>query len=60
MLGVHLLLPFLVAIVGALFDMRVNGPDAWFSGAVVGFGVGCAIVAVVWLLFALLKRWADY
>ena len=59
MLGTHLLLPFLGMIVGALFEMQVYGQHDWVWGAAAGFGVGCAILALVWLLFALLKRWTE-
>jgi hypothetical protein len=59
MLATNLFLPFLAMIVGALFEMRISGEDQWVCGAAVGFGVGCAILAVIWLLFALLKRWAE-
>lgn len=59
MLGAYIFLPFLTMIVGALFEMRIYGQDDWVGGAAVGFGIGCAILALVWLLFALLKRWAE-
>jgi hypothetical protein len=59
MLGTTIFLPFLAMIVGALFEMRINGGDDWIWGAAIGFGVGCAILALIWLLFALLKRWAG-
>jgi hypothetical protein len=59
MLRSNILLPFLAAIVGVTFAVRLYGQDAWVTGAAVGFGVGCAILALVWLLFALLKRWVG-
>jgi hypothetical protein len=59
MLGANILLPFITMFVGALFEMLVNGGHGWMGGAVAGFGVGCAILALVWLLFALLKRWVE-
>ncbi|HEX4369464.1 MAG TPA: hypothetical protein VH023_21690 [Rhodopila sp.] len=59
MLGTHILLPFLAMVVGALFETWIYGSHDWIGGAAVGFGVGCAILALVWLLFALLRRWVE-
>jgi hypothetical protein len=59
MIATNIVLPFLAMIVGAFFAVRVNGENSLVWGAAIGFGVGCAIVALVWLLFALLQRWAD-
>ena len=59
MLGSSIILPFITAAVGALFAMRINGPDAMIAGGAVGFGVGCAILLLIWLLFAILKRMVD-
>jgi hypothetical protein len=59
MIATNIVLPFLAMIVGAFFAVRINGEGALVWGAAIGFGVGCAIVALVWLLFALLQRWAD-
>jgi hypothetical protein len=59
MLGSSIILPFLAMVVGALFAMRINGPDGMIVGGAVGFGVGCAILIVIWLLFAILKRMVD-
>jgi hypothetical protein len=59
MLGSNLLLPFLAAMAGALFAIWIGGQNSLVWGAAVGFGVGCVIVALVWLLFAVLKKWAG-
>lgn len=59
MLGSNIALPFLSAIAGATFSTWIYGQDVWFTGAAIGFGIGCAILALVWLLFALLKAWAG-
>jgi hypothetical protein len=59
MFGSNIALPFLAAIVGATFSTWIYGQDAWVTGAAVGFGVGCAILALIWLLFTLLKRWVE-
>jgi hypothetical protein len=56
MLGTHFTVPFLAMMAGALFGMWINGPDAWMWGGVIGFGFGCALVALIWLLFAILKK----
>ena len=59
MLGSSIILPFITMAVGALFAMRINGPDAMITGGAVGFGVGCAVLILIWLLFAILKRMVD-
>jgi hypothetical protein len=59
MFGSNIALPFLAAIVGATFGTWIYGQDAWFTGAAIGFGVGCAILALIWLLFAVLKKWVE-
>jgi hypothetical protein len=59
MLGTHFALPFLAMMVGALFGTWIGGPDGWMWGGAIGFGVGCAIVALIWLLFAILKRMVE-
>jgi hypothetical protein len=59
MFGTHLILPFITMIAGALFAVRVNGETAIFWGGLIGFGVGCAILAVVWLFFSILGRMVE-
>jgi hypothetical protein len=59
MFGSNIALPFLAAIVGATFGTWIYGQHAWFAGAVIGFGVGCAILALIWLLFAVLNKWVE-
>jgi hypothetical protein len=59
MLGTNIVLPFLAMAVGALFGMRLGGENGWIWGAAIGFGVGCAILALIWLLFAILKRMVE-
>jgi hypothetical protein len=59
MLGTNIILPFLAMMVGGLLGTQIYGPDGLVSGAAIGFGVGCAIVALVWALFAILKRWVE-
>ncbi len=59
MLGTYIALPFLAMAVGALFGMWLNERNGLLWGAAIGFGVGCAIIVLVWALFAALKRWAD-
>jgi hypothetical protein len=59
MLGTNILMPFIAMAAGALFGMRLGGENGWIWGAAIGFGVGCAILALIWLLFAMLRRWAE-
>jgi hypothetical protein len=59
MFGSNIALPFLAAIAGGSMGVLIYGQDGLVSGAAVGFGVGCAILALVWLLFALLKKWVG-
>jgi hypothetical protein len=59
MLGTNIALPFLAMMTGALFGNWVGGQDGWLWGGAIGFGVGCAIVALIWVLFALLKRMVE-
>jgi hypothetical protein len=58
MFGIHLFLPFITMVVGALFATMINGGSMYVGGAI-GFGIGCAIVAVVWLFFAILNRFVE-
>ncbi len=59
MLGVGIVLPFITMVVGALLAMRIGGESGMVMGGAIGFGIGCAMLAMIWLLFAILKRWAD-
>jgi hypothetical protein len=59
MLGVNVLLPFLTACAGAAFGLLIHGDHGLRWGAVIGFAVGCAVIIIVWLMFALLKRLTD-
>ena len=59
MFGAHIALPFLAAMIGALFATLLDGPNALEMGAAIGFGVGCAILALVWLVFAILRRMVE-
>jgi hypothetical protein len=59
MLGANFALPFLAMAAGASLGMVVDGQGGLVWGAGIGFGVGCAIVALVWLLFAILKKLAE-
>jgi hypothetical protein len=59
MFGINIILPFLAMMVGALFGMQIYGADALVAGGAIGFGIGCAILALIWLLFAILKKWAG-
>ncbi|MEA2769898.1 MAG: hypothetical protein QOD93_2860 [Acetobacteraceae bacterium] len=59
MLGTNVILPFLAMMVGALFGFQINGQNGLAWGAAIGFGVGCAILALIWLLFAILRRMVE-
>jgi hypothetical protein len=59
MLGTNIILPFLAMMVGGLLGTQIYGPDGLVTGGAIGFGVGCAIVALVWVLFATLKKWVE-
>ncbi|MDB5403442.1 MAG: hypothetical protein QOF70_121 [Acetobacteraceae bacterium] len=59
MLGTNVILPFLAMMVGALFGLQVSGQNGLAWGAAIGFGVGCAILALIWLLFAILRRMVE-
>ncbi len=59
MMGANIVLPFLTMMVGALLAMRIGGPNGLVWGAAIGFGVGCAVMALVWLLFVILKKMAE-
>jgi hypothetical protein len=59
MLGTNVSVPLLTAVGGALFATMISGQDAWKLGAAIGFGAGCAIIGLIWLLFAVLGRMAE-
>ncbi len=59
MLGAGIALPFITMAAGASFALLIGGQSGMVWGAVIGFGVGCAILALIWLLFAIVKKWAD-
>jgi hypothetical protein len=59
MSGTSFVLPFLSMIVVALFGLMVRGQDGLYWGAIIGFGIGCAIVALIWLVFAILRRMVE-
>jgi hypothetical protein len=59
MLGVGIILPFIAMAVGALFAAQIGGQSGLVWGGAIGFGIGCAIVALIWLVFAIVKKWAD-
>jgi len=59
MLGANIILPFLAMACGAVVGVQIYGDDGLVTGGAVGFGIGCAILALIWLLFAILKRWAG-
>ncbi len=59
MLGTAIAVPFLAMAVGALFGTLLYGQDAWITGAAIGFGVGCAILALIWLAFAILRKMVE-
>ncbi len=59
MLGAGIILPFLTMIAGSFLGNWVGGPDGWFWGGAVGFGVGCAILVLIGALFAILKRMVE-
>jgi len=59
MFGAYVAVPFLAAITGALFAMLTYGQNALELGDAIGFGVGCAVVALIWVLFAILDRMVE-
>jgi hypothetical protein len=59
MLGANFILPFLAMACGAVVGMQIYGQGGLVAGAVAGFGIGCAILALIWLLFAIVKKWAG-
>lgn len=56
MIITQLLLPFMTALAGGLFGALVQPANGLEWGAGIGFGAGCAMIAVSWLLIAVLKR----
>jgi hypothetical protein len=58
-LGTNIILPFLAMMVGALFGLQINSQNGLVWGAAIGFGVGCAILALIWLLFAILRKMVE-
>jgi hypothetical protein len=58
MFGAYVILPLITSAGGAALALWMNGEPDVFWGAVIGFGVGCAILVFVWALFAALSRWA--
>jgi hypothetical protein len=59
MLGSNIIMPFLAMMVGALFGLQMNGQSGLYWGGAIGFGVGCAILALIWLVFAILRRMVE-
>jgi uncharacterized membrane protein (DUF485 family) len=56
MIVTQLMLPFLTAFAGGLFGALVQPTNGLEWGAGIGFGAGCAMIIVSWLLIAVLKR----
>ena len=59
MLGSSVLLPVLGMLAGGALGMFINPVNGWLWGGVIGFGVGCLILALVAAAFELLKRYAS-
>ncbi len=59
MLGAGIVLPFITMAVGALFAMLINDQPDMIWGALIGFGAGCAFLVLIWVVFAIVKKWVD-
>jgi hypothetical protein len=59
MFGSGILLPVIGMIGGISMGMYINPAYGWVWNGAIGFGAGCLILALVMVLFELLKRYAS-
>jgi hypothetical protein len=59
MFGANIVLPFLAMFAGSFVGNWVGGPEGWIWGGAIGFGAGCAVLVLIWALFAILQRMVE-